>query len=256
MVGRIRGIQRKFDQAIEYGEKAVALDPNDPHMLVVFAITMHFNGRFEESIALIKKAMRLSPYYPAFYLANLAQSYALTERYEEAIATSKLLLDRSRKGEINPLFPHLYLAEAYVGFGQEEEAWAHAEEVLKINPNFSLDGFKVLHIYKEPVHSERRIAALSTAGLPKKPPLPLPDKPSIAVLPFVNMSGDPEQEYFSDGISEEIITALSKIKKMFVIARTSSFKYRGKEVDVRTVGRELGVRYVLSLCIGRECTKI
>jgi TolB-like protein/Flp pilus assembly protein TadD len=75
--------------------------------------------------------------------------------------------------------------------------------------------------------------------------LPLPDKPSIAVLPFVNMSGDPEQEYFSDGITEEIITAISKTPKLFVIARTSSFKYKGKEVDVRTVGRELGVRHVL-----------
>jgi len=74
---------------------------------------------------------------------------------------------------------------------------------------------------------------------------PLPDKPSIAVLPFDNMGGDPEQEYFSDGITEEIITALSKTPKLFVIARTSSFKYKDKEVDVRTVGRELGVRYVL-----------
>jgi adenylate cyclase len=65
------------------------------------------------------------------------------------------------------------------------------------------------------------------------------------VLPFVNISGDPEQEYFSDGITEEIITALSKTPRLFVIARTSSFKYKGKEIDVRTVGRELGVRYVL-----------
>lgn len=81
---------------------------------------------------------------------------------------------------------------------------------------------------------------------------PLPDKPSIAVLPFVNMSGDPEQEYFSDGITEEIITAISKTPKLFVIARTSSFKYKGKEVDVRTVGRELGVRYVLEGSVRRS----
>jgi TolB-like protein len=79
---------------------------------------------------------------------------------------------------------------------------------------------------------------------------PLPDN-SIAVLPFVNMSGDPEQEYFSDGISEEIITALSKTSKLFVIARTSSFKYKGKEIDVRTVRRELGVRYVLEGSVRR-----
>jgi TolB-like protein/class 3 adenylate cyclase len=77
------------------------------------------------------------------------------------------------------------------------------------------------------------------------PPLPLPDKPSIAVLPFANMSGDPEQEYFVDGMVEEIITALSRIRWLFVIARNSSFTYKGQPIDVKQVGRELGVRYVL-----------
>jgi adenylate cyclase len=77
------------------------------------------------------------------------------------------------------------------------------------------------------------------------PVLPLPDKPSIAVLPFANMSGDPEQEYFADGMVEEIITALSRIRWLFVIARNSSFVYKGKAIDVKQVGRELGVRYVL-----------
>ena len=75
--------------------------------------------------------------------------------------------------------------------------------------------------------------------------LPLPDKPSIAVLPFHNISGDPEQDYFADGMVEEIITALSRISWLFVIARNSSFAYKGQTVDVRRVGRELGVRYVL-----------
>jgi adenylate cyclase len=74
---------------------------------------------------------------------------------------------------------------------------------------------------------------------------PLPDKPSIAVLPFANMSGDPEQEYFADGMVEEIITALSRIRWLFVIARNSTFTYKGQAVDVKQVGRELGVRYVL-----------
>jgi TolB-like protein len=78
-----------------------------------------------------------------------------------------------------------------------------------------------------------------------EPALALPDKPSIAVLPFANMSGDPEQEYFADGMVEEIITALSRIRRLFVIARNSTFTYKGKAVDVKQVGRELGVRYVL-----------
>src|SRR5260370_25944481 len=90
-----------------------------------------------------------------------------------------------------------------------------------------------------PQAEEGRVGAAEPAALP------LPDKPSIAVLPFQNMSGDPEQEYFVDGMVEEIITALSRIRWLFVIARNSSFTYRGRAVDVKEVGRELGVRYVL-----------
>jgi adenylate cyclase len=90
-----------------------------------------------------------------------------------------------------------------------------------------------------------RIRDLGAAKSPAAPALPLPDKPSIAVLPFQNMSGDPEQEYFVDGMVEEIITALSRIRWLFVIARNSSFTYKGQAVDVKQVGRELGVRYVL-----------
>jgi adenylate cyclase len=89
-----------------------------------------------------------------------------------------------------------------------------------------------------------RVAADASALLSSGPP-PLPDKPSIAVLPFQNMSGDPEQEYFADGMVEEIITALSRIRWLFVIARNSSFTYKGQAIDVKQVGRELGVRYVL-----------
>ena len=77
------------------------------------------------------------------------------------------------------------------------------------------------------------------------PAPPLPDRPSIAVLPFQNLGGDPEQEYFADGVVEEIITALSRMRWLFVIARNSSFTYKGRAVDVKQVGRELGVRYVL-----------
>jgi TolB-like protein/class 3 adenylate cyclase len=87
--------------------------------------------------------------------------------------------------------------------------------------------------------------APTAAAAGSSQPLVLPDKPSIAVLPFQNMSGDPEQEYFADGMVEDIITALSRFKSLFVIARNSSFTYKGNAVDIKQVGRELGVRYVL-----------
>jgi adenylate cyclase len=88
------------------------------------------------------------------------------------------------------------------------------------------------------------------------PALPLPDKPSIAVLPFTNMSSDPEQEFFADGIAEDVITALSRYPSLFVIARNSCFTYKGRAVEVRQVGRELGVRYVLEGSLRKSGNRI
>jgi TolB-like protein len=91
---------------------------------------------------------------------------------------------------------------------------------------------------------------------PAEPVLALPDKPSIAVLPFANLSGDPEQEYFADGMVEEIITALSRIRWLFVISRNSTFTYKGQAIDVKQVGRELGVRYVLEGSVRKAAGRV
>ena len=101
-----------------------------------------------------------------------------------------------------------------------------------------------------------RVRLVTAENTSVQPALPLPDKPSIAVLPFRNMSGDPEQEYFADGMVEEIITALSRIRWLFVIARNSSFSYKGQAIDVKQVGRELGVRYVLEGSVRKACQRV
>ncbi len=104
------------------------------------------------------------------------------------------------------------------------------------------------------------LAPGATIPEPKTPPqaeaLRLPDKPSIAVLPFTNMSGDPEQDFFADGISEDIITALSKIRSFLVIARNSTFTYKGRAVDIKSVAKELGVRYVLEGSVRKAGNRI
>ena len=128
-------------------------------------------------------------------------------------------------------------------------AYDHVRKLLPFK--FTDLGAQQVKNIEEPV----RVYAVSAAKAPmtsdsskasdERKPLSLPDKPSIAVLPFQNMSGDPEQEYFADGMVEDIITAFSRFTTLFVIARNSSFTYKGRAVDIKQVGRELGVRYVL-----------
>jgi adenylate cyclase len=123
------------------------------------------------------------------------------------------------------------------------------DQVRKILPFAFTDlGAQQVKNIEEPIRAfsvSVKGASAAATSLNTSMPLSLPDKPSIAVLPFQNMSGDPEQEYFADGMVEDIITALSRFKSLFVIARNSSFTYKGKAVDIKQVGRELGVRYVL-----------
>jgi adenylate cyclase len=139
------------------------------------------------------------------------------------------------------------------------------DQVRKILPlEFTDLGAQTVKNIEEPIRAyevrpqgEATPSALKElSSLDDRKPLPLPDKPSIAVLPFQNMSGDPEQEYFADGMVEEIITALSRFKWLFVIARNSSFTFKGKAVDVKEVGRRLGVRYVLEGSVRKASGKV
>src|SRR5258708_2244912 len=109
------------------------------------------------------------------------------------------------------------------------------------------------HVYRIETRVEPKTA---TPDAPEQPMLALPDRPSIAVLPFANMSGDAEQDYFADGMVEDIITGLARIKWLFVIARNSSFAYKGKSVDVKQAGRELGVRYVLEGSVRKASSRV
>jgi len=137
------------------------------------------------------------------------------------------------------------------------------DQVRKVLPmTFVYLGVQQVKNIQEPIRayqvtapSETQEAAPAHVAEAESPP-PLPDKPSIAVLPFENMSGDPEQEYFADGMVEEIITALSRFKWLFVIARNSSFTFKGNAVDVKEVGRRLGVRYVLEGSVRKAAGKV
>jgi TolB-like protein len=124
----------------------------------------------------------------------------------------------------------------------------------KLELAFEDAGEQLLKNIERPVRVYR--VRLGGATSTTRPTVTLPDKPSIAVLPFQNMSGDPEQEYFADGIVEEITTALSHFRQLFVVARNSSFAYKGRALDVKQVGRELGVRYVLEGGVRKAATRV
>src|SRR4029434_241201 len=120
-------------------------------------------------------------------------------------------------------------------------------------------GLMPLKNIEEPVRAfalAPRTGSISVAPRRTGEDLPLPSKPSIAVLPFENLSGDRDQEYFADGMVEEIITALSRMRWLFVIARNSSFAYKGRAVDVKQIGRELRVRYVLEGSIRKSGSRL
>jgi len=133
----------------------------------------------------------------------------------------------------------------------------YSEVEGKLDVGFEDRGEQQLKNISEPVRAYAVCAGAHSAPINKLgAALSLPDKPSIAVLPFQNMSGDPEQEFFADGMVEEIITALSRFKALFVIARNSSFTYKGRAVEVKQVGRELGVRYVLEGSVRRSANRV
>jgi TolB-like protein/Flp pilus assembly protein TadD len=240
-------IKGEHDKAMSEGERAVALMPGGALTQTNYGMSLLYGGRAEEAIPVFQKAIRLNPFESSCF-HNLGHAYRVTGRLEDAVSEYKKALQRAPDN----FFAHLGLAATYSMMGREQEARAQAAEVLRISPKFSVDSYAKRLTFKDQSVTVRFSDALRKAGLPVKAPLPLPDKPSIAVLPFVNMSDDKGQEFFSDGLTEEIITALSKTPKLFVIARNSSFVYKGKPVNVQQVSRELGVKYVLEGSVRRS----
>ena len=244
--------RKQHEQAITELERAIVLNPNDADLYADLAETLIWVGRPAKALELVRKAMRLNPYPPVNYLVTLGFAYASTGQYEEAIAAEKRALT------LNPdhLGSHMILAAIYGELDREEEARSHVTEALRISPHLTLEVWRERLPFKDQAKFESYADAWRKAGLPEHPPLPLPENPSIAVLPFTNMSGDPDQEYFSDGMTEDLITDLSKISGLFVIARNSVFAYKGKSVKIEQVGRDLGVRYILEGSVRKSGDKV
>ncbi len=167
LLGGIHLLQGHYEDAIAEGEKSISLNPNNALSHILLSQSMRFAGRFEEAVALAERAIRLSPYYPAWYLTALSHAYRDAGRYEEALDSYQRLLDRCEIGECPPLWAHIGLASVYMELDREDEARRHAEEVLRLHPNFSLETWRKGFAYKDPAHVDRLVETLQKAGLEK-----------------------------------------------------------------------------------------
>jgi TolB-like protein/class 3 adenylate cyclase len=153
--------KRQHEQALTAAKRGIALAPNDAEGYAELGLILNYAGQSEEAIGLLKKAIRLNPRYPVNYLVRLGAAYSLARQYEEALA----VLQGASLRNPNLLPPHLYLAANYSELGRDAEARAEAAEVLRINPDWSLEAWKRRVPYKDPAMLERRLAALRKAGL-------------------------------------------------------------------------------------------
>lgn len=235
------------EQGTEFARKAIKLAPNDFSMVAGMAMRIKDYGQEKEAIVLFEHATRLSPKHPWWVPFGYGLALHLVGRKEEAVETYKQAIGLGAQNART----YARLASVYVDMGRMDDARAAIKEGLRLEPNYTAGHYTKAY----PMHDPKRDAwyknLLVQAGLPEHPPFKLPDKPSIAVLPFTNMSGDPDQEYFADGMTDDLITDISKISGLFVVSRNSSFAYKGQSPDVRKVSEELSVRYVLEGSVRR-----
>jgi adenylate cyclase len=231
-------------------EITLSLNPNDPTVLVDMGAFMAYVGEWERGIALVKRAMMLQPDHPTWWYYPTFHDHFRNGRYETALAEAlKVDLEDYH-------WTHVNRAIAYARLGRMAEARASAARAAEVYPGFSTEALRAeLRKFnnQEPL-IEDVLSALRLAGMPETPPTQA--RPVIVVLPFDNMGGDESQDYFADGIAEDITTRLSRFSDLAVIARNSAFQYKGHAVDVAAVAAELGADYVVEGSVRRSQDRV
>ena len=252
----IRFLSGEVEEAMTLAERAVVLAPNSSFTLTAAGVVFQYAGRYERAASVLARAERITPIRDTFVQSLLAMNSNARGDYEAAEAYARWV-SATMQGDHN--VGHEQLIFALASSGQLEEARALVTAQLAVAPNFSVSGYRakrtrccrppeaVLARYDE---------AFRAAGVPEHPPGAEPVRPVIAVLPFDNMSGDPGQAYFADGITDTLITDLSKLRNVGVIARNSTFTYKGRATDVREVGKAMGASHVLEGSVMRVGERI
>jgi TolB-like protein/Tfp pilus assembly protein PilF len=256
--------QKDFQSFRNAAERAVALNPMDGNSIAFLGEMLTYAGDWERGLALAGRAKQLNPNHPGWYwYVDFYNSYR-QGAYRDALSFALKFNLPSHWGT------HVVIAAACGQLGERDAAGKALRDLLKLRPNAAATVRSDFEKWWEPEYVEHLIDGLHKAGLQ------IPDEqssalakpkaetitnvgtatPSIAVLPFANMSADKDQEYFSDGLAEEIINLVAQIPGLKVIARTSAFAFRGKEQDIRGIADALGVTHVLEGSVRRAGNRL
>jgi len=253
--------RKEFQAFRSATEQAISLNPMDGAVLAQLGSLLAYSGDWDRGCALMERAMQLNPRHPGWYWFPLAWNAYRKGDYRGS-------LNIALKINLPGFFPtYEVLAAAYGQVGERDAASQSLGEMLKLVPNFGKIARALKSMWFAPEMVEHVLDGLRKAGLEiadehkQAPSGGVPAvldhaAPSIAVLPFANMSDDKEQDYFSDGLAEEIINLLAQISGLKVIARTSAFAFRGKEQDIRGIAEALGVSTVLEGSVRRAGSRI
>lgn len=232
------------DAAVEAVRHALFLQPNGYEANLFMGLYLQFAGESAKAVEHLELAQRLNPVDTVRKLSFLGMAYFMNGNYEKSAAIWR---KRMEKYPVANVIGPVFLAGSYAMLGRMKDASSTKEMLLKMRPEFHLSGWSWPRTYKKSEDYQRLYDAAIKAGIPEYPPHePTADlRPALIVLPFSNISDDPEQEYFSDGFTEDVTTALARVPGFLVTARNTAFTYKDKNVDARTLGQELGVRYLL-----------
>jgi adenylate cyclase len=239
-----------YDQFRIHAKRALTLNSNDAAILNEVAFSYAGLGEIDLADQLMQKALKLNPNPPAVWFWAQYHIEIGRRDFDAALtAAEKLYVE-------DFYFSHAALAAAYIGLERQADAERAMQRTLALRPDWTVPIAReeMARFVPWPGLLDYYTDAMRQAGLPEA--APQPERPVIAVLPFDNLSGDPKQDYFADGLSEEIITALTRFRDLLVIAGESTFAYKGQDRDARDVGQELNAGYVLGGSVRRSGERI
>jgi adenylate cyclase len=236
----------RIDAFFEEAEIVLQLNPYNPTLIGSIGTQIAFAGDWERGIEILEKSFLLDPFYPPWHNYTYIQWLTGNMRHEEALSLAM---------KTEEAIPDYYWSPVNLAFvlghmGQAEEAKAAVARIKALHPEFAKNAREEYTYWvKDEAFTEFFLAGLEKAGLFDEPEAP--SRPVIAVLPFDNMSGDTEQEYFADGITEDIITRLAQFPNILVLGRNTTFQFKGEAVDIKTIAETLGADYVVEGSIRR-----